>query len=96
MRARVAGSLLDVRVVVIVEPGMSHETYQPTDRHATEVMQARLQRNIDSHNARCGAGHALSLSIGTIRVDLKSSIDALLSQADTVMYAEKQRKKQSR
>ena len=61
-----------------------------------EVMQTRLQRNLDSYNALSGAAYPLSLSMGTIRVDLKASIDVLLSQADTIMYADKQRKKQSR
>lgn len=36
---RLAGGLVDV--VVVVEPNANHETYQPTDRQASDVMRAR-------------------------------------------------------
>lgn len=37
---KLAGDL--VRVVVVVEPNANHETYQPTDRQASEVMRASV------------------------------------------------------
>ncbi len=57
-------------------------------------MQARLQSNVDAHNLQAG-GHALSFSLGVIRVDSDSTdtMEVLLSQADAAMYKHKQSRK---
>jgi diguanylate cyclase (GGDEF)-like protein len=57
-------------------------------------MQARLQSNVDAHN-RQADGHALSFSLGVIRVDSNSTdtMEVLLSQADAAMYKHKQSRK---
>ena len=59
------------------------------------AIQVRLQSNVDAHNLISTRGYALSFSLGIIRVDLDSTltVEALLSQADTAMYAHKQGKK---
>lgn len=59
------------------------------------VIQARLQSNVDTHNLEAVRGYALSFSLGIIRVDLSSTytVEALLDQADKAMYAHKKRKK---
>jgi diguanylate cyclase (GGDEF)-like protein len=66
--------------------------------NSSEVIQARLQSNLNVHNHQSVTGYALSLSMGAIRVDLDSShtIDELLSQADSLMYVDKRRQKQRR
>ena len=60
-------------------------------------MQARLQSNVDAHNLQAERGHALSFSLGVIRVDSISTIsmEALLSQADAAMYKHKQSRKRT-
>ena len=57
-------------------------------------MQARLHSNVDAHNLQAG-GHALSFSLGVIRVDSDSTdtMEVLLSQADAAMYKHKQSRK---
>jgi diguanylate cyclase (GGDEF)-like protein len=57
-------------------------------------MQARLQSNVDAHNLQVD-GHALSFSLGVIRVDSNSTdtMEVLLSQADAAMYKHKQSRK---
>jgi diguanylate cyclase (GGDEF)-like protein len=57
-------------------------------------MQARLQSNVDAHNLQAD-GHALSFSLGVIRVDSNSTetMEMLLSQADAAMYKHKQSRK---
>ena len=57
-------------------------------------MQARLQSNLDAHNLQAD-GHALSFSLGVIRVDSDSTdtMEVLLSQADAAMYKHKQSRK---
>jgi diguanylate cyclase (GGDEF)-like protein len=59
------------------------------------VIQARLQGNVDTHNLEAARGYVLSFSLGIIRVDLNSTftVDALLAQADAAMYAHKKKKK---
>jgi diguanylate cyclase (GGDEF)-like protein len=59
-------------------------------------MQARLQSNVDAHN-RQADGHALSFSLGVIRVDSNSTdtMEVLLSQADAAMYKHKQSRKRT-
>ena len=60
-----------------------------------EAILARLDKNINAHNAQSNSGYALSLSPGLIPIDPNStqSIQALLSQADAAMYSHRQRKK---
>lgn len=59
------------------------------------VIQARLQSNVDTHNLEAVRGYALSFSLGIIRVDLNSTftVEALLAQADQAMYAHKKKRK---
>lgn len=60
-----------------------------------EVIQTRLQGSLEAHNQQSRAGYVLSLSFGTVQVELDSvrSMDELLAQADTLMYANKQSKR---
>jgi diguanylate cyclase (GGDEF)-like protein len=60
-------------------------------------MQARLQSNVDAYNLQSESGHALSFSLGVIRVDSNSTItmETLLSQADAAMYKHKQGRKRT-
>jgi len=59
------------------------------------TIHARLQSNVDAYNLVSVRGYALSFSLGIIQVDLNLTftVDALLSQADTAMYAHKHSKK---
>ncbi len=58
-------------------------------------MQALLQSNVDTHNLQSGRDHALSFSLGVIRININSieTMEALLSQADTEMYKHKRARK---
>lgn len=58
-------------------------------------MQALLQSNVDAHNLQAGRDHALSFSLGVIRVNINSTetMEALLSQADAEMYKHKRVRK---
>jgi diguanylate cyclase (GGDEF)-like protein len=60
-------------------------------------IEARLQKNVDAHNLQATSGYALSFSLGTIQVDLNSSItmEELLSQADAAMYKHKLSRKRA-
>jgi diguanylate cyclase (GGDEF)-like protein len=60
-------------------------------------IQTRLHSNVDAHNLQSAPGHALSFSLGVIRVEPQSSItmEALLSQADAAMYKHKQSRKRT-
>ena len=60
-------------------------------------MQTRLQNNVDAYNLQSESGYALSLSLGVIRADPKSTItmEELLSQADEAMYKHKQSRKRT-
>ena len=59
------------------------------------VIQERLQSNVDNHNLEAVRSYSLSFSMGIIRVDLNSifTVDALLAQADQAMYAHKKKRK---
>lgn len=60
-----------------------------------ETLTGRLKEKIDFFNAQSVKPYKLSISIGIIRNNPENSIslDELLSRADTIMYAVKQRKK---
>ncbi len=57
----------------------------------------RLKKNIESHNARMNRSYRCSLSIGVAHHDAKSpqTIDALLKEADRLMYQDKQKKQKN-
>jgi diguanylate cyclase (GGDEF)-like protein/PAS domain S-box-containing protein len=59
-----------------------------------EAVISHLHRNLDEYNTHCGRCYKLSLSIGTSKFDPHNpcSVDALLSQADVMMYKEKHTK----
>ena len=59
------------------------------------VIQERLQGNVDTHNLEAARGYTLSFSLGIIRVDLNSTftVESLLAQADEAMYAHKKKRK---
>ncbi len=61
------------------------------------IVLARLQKHIQELNAQPAHRHLLSLSVGMVRSDPEraSSIDALLVEADTEMYAQKRAKRES-
>lgn len=61
--------------------------------HAQELI-LRFQLAMDSRNRASGRGYKLSFSSGVVTVDLEkpSTIDALLEQADFVMYESKHEK----
>ena len=63
-----------------------------------EILFSRLQKNLDFHNNETSRGYNLSMSIGIIHFDHESNstIDELLSRADTLMYEDKKRKKLSK
>jgi diguanylate cyclase (GGDEF)-like protein len=69
-------------------------TIDATESSLTTI-QARLQSNVDAHNLVSVRGYTLSFSLGIIRVDLNSTftVEALLAQADTAMYAHKQHRR---
>jgi len=50
---------------------------------------------VDAHNLQSGRDHALSFSLGVIRININSTetMEALLSQADTEMYKHKRARK---
>ena len=55
------------------------------------IIVARLQENIDAHNAKREKGYKLSMSLGISYFDPENpcSIDELLSRADKLMYEQK-------
>ena len=59
-----------------------------------EVLIDRLQKTLDGHNGSEGRNYTLSLSIGIAHYnpEIPSSLDELISQADTLMYGEKNKK----
>ena len=59
-----------------------------------EAVISHLHHNLNEHNSHSGQSYRLSLSIGTSRFDLHNpcSVDSLLTQADILMYREKQNK----
>lgn len=60
-------------------------------RDSAEMLISRLQKNLDSHNAKGKRRYKLSLSMGIARYDPECpcSIDELLDRADTLMYEQK-------
>jgi diguanylate cyclase (GGDEF)-like protein/PAS domain S-box-containing protein len=65
-----------------------------TTDETEEVLTARLQNYLDTHNKLETRNYALSLSIGIAHYDHgnPSSLDELMSRADTLMYEEKRKK----
>jgi diguanylate cyclase (GGDEF)-like protein/PAS domain S-box-containing protein len=63
-----------------------------TDSANPETLTARLQKNLEAHNASADRRYRLSLSVGVARYDPEHpcSIDELLARADRLMYAQKQ------
>ncbi len=61
-------------------------------------MQTRLQRNVDEYNRQVEREHALSFSMGSIRVDAESkiSMEEFLAQADEAMYQHKLSRKRAK
>lgn len=61
------------------------------------TISARLQKNVEAHNAKRESGHKLSLSLGIYYYDPENpcSIDELLSHADKLMYDQKKIKLQA-
>lgn len=62
-----------------------------------EAILTRLQDKINSYNAKGGRRYKLSISIGVVcyRPESPCSVYELLSQADKLMYEQKQRKKKN-
>jgi PleD family two-component response regulator len=50
---------------------------------------------VDTYNLQSVRGYALSFSLGVIWVDLNSTMEALLAQADAAMYKHKQSRKRT-
>jgi len=65
--------------------------FSPCD---TEVITARLERNLHSCNTESGCGYSLSLSVGVVCVphDTEATIQELIDQADAAMYQHKRSK----
>ncbi len=68
-----------------------------TRKDIAQILIARLQENLNAHNAKGDRRHTLSISLGTARYDPESpcSIDELLAMADNSMYEQKQAKLKS-
>ncbi|MBF0316918.1 MAG: diguanylate cyclase [Nitrospirae bacterium] len=62
------------------------------------VIRARLQENIDTFNDKSDAPFDLSISVGVIRYSHENpmELDELIAKADSLMYAEKSKKKAAR
>jgi len=65
------------------------------DSGSAELLNSRIQCNVDAENLRGPSQYTLSLSIGTARFEPGSgaTVEDLLAKADSLMYDEKQRKK---
>jgi diguanylate cyclase (GGDEF)-like protein len=63
---------------------------------SAEVITSRLQRSLEAHNSERERPCKCSLSVGIVPYDPKHpcSLDELLSRADTLMYRQKEEKKQ--
>jgi diguanylate cyclase (GGDEF)-like protein/PAS domain S-box-containing protein len=59
-----------------------------------DMIKNRLQNQLNIHNSLAGRDYTLSLSIGTVYHDpaTPSSLDDLISRADSLMYEQKRRK----
>jgi diguanylate cyclase (GGDEF)-like protein/PAS domain S-box-containing protein len=62
-----------------------------------DAINKRIQKYIDNHNEKRNKDYALSLSMGIVHHEHKClySIEDLMSQADSLMYKQKQRKQES-
>lgn len=71
------------------------ETYSEHEEARTSI--ARLEENLEKHNAESGSVYTLSLSIGValIDVDDERSLDAILKQSDRLMYEAKRANRNS-
>ena len=60
-----------------------------------KAVQERIQKNLDSYNAKVGPVHKLSLSVGVACHDPERpcTLDDLLAEVDALMYENKQSKK---
>ena len=60
-----------------------------------EIIMARLQNQIDTHNSSGSRRYKISISMGTAYYDPENpcSLDELMSRADKLMYEQKKRKK---
>jgi diguanylate cyclase (GGDEF)-like protein len=69
------------------------ETYGEQEEAKTSI--ARLEENLQKHNAESGDVYKLSLSIGVAVIDVNDErgIDALLTQGDQLMYEAKRAKR---
>lgn len=63
---------------------------------STALLVKRLHQQLDLYNSRPDALYKLSISLGIVHYEpgQSCSLDELLSQADTLMYEEKRRRKQ--
>ncbi len=61
----------------------------------SDIIKKRLQDQLDAHNARAGRNFSLSISVGTAYYDPEhpSSLDELMSNADSLMYEQKRNKR---
>jgi diguanylate cyclase (GGDEF)-like protein len=68
-----------------------------TDGASAEILTTRLQKNLETHNAKGPRRYKLSLSVGVARYDPEHpcSIDELLARADKSMYEHKQNNRMS-
>ena len=66
-----------------------------TSQTDAELLEVRLQKNIEAWNDHENHSYALSVSVGVVRYDPQSpySLQELLTQADTLMYAQKRKKR---
>jgi diguanylate cyclase (GGDEF)-like protein len=64
------------------------------DDELEDALRARLETQIEARNARPGATHPLSLSLGSARQNLRAprTIDDLLAKADSALYKSKRAK----
>jgi GGDEF domain-containing protein len=71
-------------------------TIDAMDRDISTI-QTRLQSNLDAYNLQSVRGYSLSFSLGAVQVDLESNstIEAILTQGDAVMYQQKRIRKGS-
>jgi diguanylate cyclase (GGDEF)-like protein len=71
---------------------------ETSDVDSSERIQARLREAVQQHNAAAGRPFQLSLSVGITTYEPNSGVtlDQLVSQADHLMYEEKQRMKKAR
>ena len=68
-----------------------------TTEEYVDIITARLQQNLESHNAKKGRNYGLLISVGIASYDPEApcSIDELLARGDTLMYEQKRQKKKS-